>query len=277
MIDLLLAPLAAAVIILSIHAYLGLHVLTREIIFVDLAFAQIAALGATIAVFAGLPHGSVEVYLVSFGFTLLGSLLFTFTRVEKPRLSQEAIIGITFVVASAAVLLVAGFSGAGAEHVRETLTGVLLWIGWPEVVRLAVAYILLGAFHYVFRYPILAASKAPSTLRRPRLWDFAFYVTFGLVITFSVPVTGVLLVFSMLVIPAAVASLFVDRTGPALLIAWGAGTTAIVAGLASSFVWDLPTGPALVCAFGLVLIIAGLIRLIPVRHPATTNDARVEA
>jgi zinc/manganese transport system permease protein len=253
-------------------------VLAREIIFVDLAFAQIAALGATIGVFAGLPAGSVPVYLFSFGFTLLGALLFTFTRVEKPRLSQEAIIGITFVVASAAVLLVAGFSGSGAEHVSETLTGVLLWIGWPEVVRLTVAYALLGVFHYVFRHPILAASTAPATLRHPRLWDFAFYVTFGLVITFSVAVAGVLLVFSMLVIPAAVATLFLERTGPALLLAWVAGALAIVMGLGASFIWDLPTGPALVCAFGVVLVLAGAVRGIPwARRSAAAGAPKITA
>jgi zinc/manganese transport system permease protein len=188
----------------------------------------------------------------------LGAVLFTFTRTDHPRVPQEAIIGITFVVASAAVLLVAGLSGEGAEHVSETLTGTLLWIQWPEVVRLAVAYVLLGGFHVIFRRPILSVSFEPRSLRSPRLWDLAFYVTFGLVITFSVAVAGVLLVFSMLVIPAAVAYLFVRRTGPALLLAWLTGGLAIVLGISTSFAWDLATGPTLVCAFGLVLVVAAL-------------------
>jgi zinc/manganese transport system permease protein len=277
-IDLLLPPITAALVILSIHAYLGLHVLVREIIFVDLAFAQIAALGATIGLVAGLHAGSTPVYALSFGFTLLGAVLFTFTRVEHPRVPQEAIIGITFVVASAAVLLVASATAEGAEHVSETLTGTLLWIRWPEVARLAVAFGLLGAFHYVFRRPILTVSFEPRTLRHPRLWDLAFYVTFGLVITFSVAVAGVLLVFSMLVIPAAVAYLFVHRTGPALLLAWLSGGIAILLGVSTSFVWDLTTGPTLVCAFGAVLIVASLLRLVlPHRMPAKGQQDLVEA
>jgi zinc/manganese transport system permease protein len=264
-------------VILLIHAYLGLHVLVREIIFVDLAFAQIAALGATIGLVAGLHHGSAATYALSFGFTLLGALLFTFTRSENPRVPQEAIIGVTFVVASAAVLLVASLTGEGAEHVSETLTGTLLWIRWREVGGLAAAYAVLGGFHYLFRRPLLAVSFAPTTLRHPRLWDFAFYATFGLVITFSVAVAGVLLVFSMLVIPAAVAYLFVHRTRPALLLAWLSGTVAIVAGVSASFVWDLATGPTLVCAFGAVLIVAGLLRPAlrrrPPAVPALTESA----
>jgi len=273
MIDLLLPPITAALVILSIHAYLGLHVLAREIIFVDLAFAQIAALGATIGLVAGLHPGSAATYALSFGFTLLGALLFTFTRVQHPRVPQEALIGITFVVASAAVLLVASATAQGAEHVSETLTGTLLWIRWPEVARLAAVYALLGGFHYAFRRPILSLTFEWHTARHRRLWDFAFYVTFGLVITFSVAVAGVLLVFSMLVIPAAVAYLFVSRTGTALLLAWLSGAIAILLGVGTSFVWDLATGPMLVCAFGVVLIGAGLLRLVLVRRSSPDAHA----
>ncbi|MGD8278413.1 MAG: metal ABC transporter permease [Gemmatimonadota bacterium] len=271
MIDLLLAPLAGALVILAIHAWLGLHVLAREIIFVDLAFAQIAALGATIAGAAGAGHGSLTSFAVAFGFTLIGAALFTFTRFEHPRISQEAIIGVTFVVASAAVLLVASRSAEGNEHVKETLTGTLLWVGWDEVGRLAAAYAVIGALHVLFRRPILAVSFAPRTLRHVRVWDFAFYVSFGLVITLSVEVAGVLLVFSMLVIPAAIALLFTARTGLALLLAWLAGTLAITGGIAVSFVWDLPTGPTLVCAFGLTLVVAGVLRLVPRPGSATVH------
>jgi zinc/manganese transport system permease protein len=268
MLDLLLPPILAALVILSIHAYLGLHVLAREVIFVDLAFAQIAALGATLGLVAGLHHDSPALYLLSFAATTLGAVLFTFTRLEHTRVPQEAIIGITFVVASAAVLLAASMTGEGAEHVKETLTGTLLWIQWPGVARLAVVYLLLGAFHYAFRAPLIRASFDPTAVRRPRLWDFAFYVTFGLAITFSVAVAGVLLVFSMLVIPATIAFLYVERLVHALPLAWLTGTLAIVAGIAASFFWDIATGPTLVCAFGAVLVVAGLLRPVLSRRPA---------
>jgi len=273
MIDLLLVPAIAALVILSIHAWFGLHVLAREIIFVDLAFAQIAALGATIAGAAGAGHGTLASFATAFAFTLIGAALFTFTRFEHPRISQEAIIGITFVVASAAVLLVASRTAEGAEHVKETLTGTLLWIRGEEVVRLAVAYAVIGGLHFIFRRPILAASTAPHLLRHARAWDFAFYVSFGLVITLSVEVAGVLLVFSMLVIPAAIARLFSGRTGVGLSIAWLAGALAIGGGMGASFVWDLPTGPTLVCAFGAALVVAGLLYRVPRLRAAAAPDS----
>jgi zinc/manganese transport system permease protein len=260
MLDLMIPPIVAALIILSIHAYLGLHVIGREVIFVDLAFAQIAALGSTVALLAGIELGTTPSLLFALGFTLLGALLFSVTRMERSVVPQEAIIGISYVVASAAVILIAGFTAEGAEHLRETMTGTLIWVGWSDVGRLAVVYAILGAFHFVMRRRFLTVTFDPKNADNVKMWDFLFYLSFGVMISFSVEIAGVLMVFSALVIPAVIAFLYTNRFGRALFIAWGAGTVAIVGGIGTSFYFDIATGPLLVCAFGAVLVIATAVR-----------------
>lgn len=259
MFDLILVPLVAALVILAINAYFGLHIIRRGVIFVDLAFAQIAALGSTVAFLLGSHADAPLSYVFAFGFTLLGAILFSLTRVEG-QVTQEAYIGISYVVASAAVILLSSFTPEGAEHVSETLTGALIWVTWPTVAKLAAVYAIIGAFHWVFRKRMIAITFEPGTVGNVRLWDFVFYLTFGIAITFSVNLAGVLLIFSTLVIPAVIAFLFTNRFGAALLIAWLSGAIAIVSGIAASFVWDITTGPLLVCTFGVVLLIALLVR-----------------
>ena len=185
MLDLMLAPIAAGLVILALHAYLGLHVIARGVIFVDLAFAQIAALGTTVGLMMGVEHGTPLSLAFSLGFTLLGALIFSFSRLRETVVPQEAIIGITFVVASAAVILIAGFTAEGAEHVAETMTGTLIWVTWPQILRMAAVYAGLGVFYYVFRRRFVDLSLLDDTVSQARLWDFLFYVPFGIVISFS--------------------------------------------------------------------------------------------
>ncbi|MEZ4416826.1 MAG: metal ABC transporter permease [Gemmatimonadota bacterium] len=261
MLELLLPPLAAALVILFMHAYLGLHVLARGVIFVDLAFAQIAALGATGGMLVGLEPGTPGSLTWAFGATFLGAILFSVSRMEESPVPQEAIIGITYVVASAAVLLLAGFTAEGAEHVSETLTGTLIWADWRKVMTLVLAYLVIGGFHWLFRRPLLQASFTPHPTNLRRRWDFLFYMSLGITISFSVEIAGVLMVFSALVIPGVIAFFFTNRFDRALVLAWAVGTAAIVAGIVASFVFDIATGPLLVCSFGMALVIAALLRL----------------
>jgi zinc/manganese transport system permease protein len=261
MLDLMIPPVVAALVILLIHAYLGLHVIARQVIFVDLAFAQIAAFGTTVALLMGIEMGTTLSTVFALAATLLGALIFSFTRMEEgSAVPQEAIIGIVYVVASAAVILLAGMTAEGAEHIKETLTGTLIWVDWPTIGKMAGVYALVGIFHFVLRRYFLSVSFHPEKVTKVRLWDFLFYVSFGIVISFSVEVAGVLMVFSALVIPAVIAFFFTNRFGVAVLIAWGSGALAIVAGIGASFYWDLATGPLLVCAFGLVLLVAGILK-----------------
>jgi zinc/manganese transport system permease protein len=256
-----LAPLIACMVIVAIHSYLGLHVIAREVIFVDLSLAQMAALGSTIAIFGGAEADSTKSFAWALGFTSLGAALFALSRSKgHGRVPQEAIIGIVYVVASAAAILVADRSPRGGEAIKDILVGSLLWVGWPAIGRLAAVYLAVGIFHWILRRRFLTISFEPETAIASgwhvRWWDFLFYLSFGLVITFSVPIVGVLLVFSFLVVPAAIAFQFTRRTGVLAVLAWIAGVLASAGGLWASFRWDLPTGPVIVCVFGLLLLLA---------------------
>jgi zinc/manganese transport system permease protein len=263
--SLFLPPLVACLVIVAIHSYLGLHVIAREVIFVDLSLAQMAALGGAVAVLAGSQPDSRAAVLYSLGFTTLGAVLFAVSRTdEKGRVPQEAIIGIVYVVASAAAILVADRTPRGGEAIKDILVGSLLWVTWPTIGRLAAIYAGVGLFHWLLRRRFLTISFDPDVALaegwRIRWWDFLFYFSFGLVITFSVPVAGVLLVFSFLVIPAAIAFQFTRQQGMLAAISWVGGVLASAGGLWVSFRYDLPTGPLVVCSFGVLLLGAYLVR-----------------
>jgi zinc/manganese transport system permease protein len=257
-----LAPLVACMVIVAIHSYLGVHVIAREVIFVDLSLAQVAALGSTVAIFLGAEPDSARSFAYALGFTTIGAALFALTRSKHGagRVPQEAIIGIVYVVASAAGLLVADKSPRGGEAIKDILVGSLLWVGWRAIGRLAAVYLVVGLFHWILRRHFLTISFDPESAEREgwrlRLWDFWFYLSFGIVITFSVPIVGVLLVFSFLVVPAAIAFQFTRRHGYLAVISWIAGVLVSAIGITISFRYDLPTGPVVVCVFGLALLLA---------------------
>jgi zinc/manganese transport system permease protein len=263
--SLFLPPLVACLVIVAIHSYLGLHVIAREVIFVDLSLAQMAALGSSVAILAGIQPDSTTSFLYALGFTTLGAAVFALTRTsQRGAVPQEAIIGIVYVMASAAAILVADRTPRGGEAIKDILVGSLLWVDWPTIVRLAGVYAVVGLFHWALRRRFLTISFSPETALangwRIRWWDFLFYLSFGIVITFSVPIAGVLLVFSFLVVPAAAAFQFTRRQGTLALLSWLTGAIASAAGLWISFHYDLPTGPVVVCMFGVVLLGAYLIR-----------------
>jgi len=279
--SLFLPPLVACLVIVAIHSYLGLHVIAREVIFVDLSLAQMAALGSTVAILAGSQPDSTSAFVYALGFTTLGAAVFALTRTdEKGRVPQEAIIGIVFVVASAAGILVADRTPRGGEAIKDILVGSLLWVTWPVIARLAGVYAVIGLFHWVLRRRFLTISFHPETALaqgwKIRWWDFWFYLSFGIVITFSVPIAGVLLVFSFLVVPAAIAFQFANGKGALAVIAWIAGTLASAAGLWVSFHYDLPTGPIVVCMFGLLLLVAYLVRRVLGLHPEPLLQSATE-
>src|SRR5215208_8329476 len=263
----LAAPFAASLILTGIHAYLGVHVVERGVIFVDLSLAQIAALGATIALLmpfsGGDPH-SPQVYWVSLAFTFLGAFIFSMIRVKRARIPQEAIIGICYAVASAAAILAMSKATSESEHLKDMLVGNILAVSWSEVGKTAALYGAIGAFHYIFRRQFLAISMdhdgAASSGLAVRFWDFLFYASFGFVVTSSVAIAGVLLVFCYLIVPSVAAMMYADRIGSRLAIGWAMGTAVSVLGMYFSVVLDLPTGATIVCTFGLVLIILALAR-----------------
>lgn len=251
-------PLTFCLVLTGIHVYLGLHVLTRGVIFVDLALAQLAAMGATVALLLELPAESPFTHLFSLGFTLVGAILFSTTRsFEKRKIPQEAIIGIVYAVSSASVVLLSDRSHHGAEHIKGMLVGNILWVSWREVITTAVLYSLIGVFFYTYRKGFWLLSKDPERARQEGysvpFWDLLFYSTFGIVITSSVKTAGVLLVFAYLVVPSVIAMLFFSKVTHRLWAGWSVGFLGSVLGIFVSYALDLPTGATLVALFGLLL------------------------
>ena len=269
-----LAPaIAASLIIAGIHAYLGLHVVERGVIFVDLSLAQIASLGAAIAVWQGYdPHTDAQIYWMSLGFTMIGALIFAMVKGHEARIPQEAIIGISYAVASAAVILAMSQATGEAEHLRDMLVGNILSVQWPEVWRTAGIYVVIAVFHFIFRKHFLEISvdaRGAAARGVPvRLMDFLFYASFGIVVTRSVAIAGVLLVFCYLIVPSVGGMLFSSRIGPRLAIGWVMGTVVSMLGMYVSVLFDLPTGAAIVCTFGAALIAMAVVRPLFVRKVA---------
>ena len=263
----LAAPFVASLILTGIHAYLGVHVVERGVIFVDLSLAQIAALGATIALLLpitnGDPHAPVT-YWISLAFTFLGAFVFSTIRSRRARIPQEAIIGICYAVASAAAILAMSKATSESEHLKDMLVGNILAVSWPEVGKTALLYGAIGAFHYIFRHKFLAISMNPKQAEAEgisiKVWDFLFYASFGFVVTSSVSIAGVLLVFCYLIVPSVAAMLYADSIGRRLAIGWTMGTVVSALGVYLSLKLDLPTGATIVCTFGLVLILMAAIR-----------------
>ena len=256
-------PLTAAVVFTGIHTWFGLQVLRRNVVFADLALAQVSALGATVAVVAGHAVQSAAGYAYTLIFTAVGALLLTASRGLARSVRQEAFIGVLYVFATAATVLVIDRSPQGAEHVKKMLVGGILSVTGDELLKFVVLYSVIGAVHWVIRRPLLAASADAEGRRdigRFLFWDLIFYLSFGVVVTSSVATAGVLLVFYFLIVPALIGNLFSSHIGVALAIGWVAGAAASAAGIFGSFLLDAPTGAVTVVAFAAALVIAGAIR-----------------
>ena len=269
----LILPFLASLILTGIHAYLGVHVVERGVIFVDLALAQIAALGATIAILLGFDVHGGSSYWISLAFTFFGAFIFALARMRKARIPLEAFIGITYAVSSAAAILAMSKATGETEHLKDMLVGNILAVSRHDVIKTAVLYGAIGIFHYVFRRRFLLIStnvqQAEAEGINIRLWDFLFYASFGFVVTSSVAIAGVLLVFCYLIVPSVGAMLFADRIGPRLAIGWTMGTLVSALGVYMSVVIDTPTGATIVCTFGGVLLVMFLAHVVLDRVRAT--------
>ncbi len=263
--EVLLPAFVAGLILSGLLAYLGVHVVERGVIFVDLSLAQIAALGSIIAVLAGYDAHSQTGYLFSLGFTFLGAAVFAFSRVHrKTRVPQEAIIGIAYAVAAAAAIVAMSKATGETEHLKEMLVGNILAVSSPELARTAALFAAVGAFHFLLRKKFLLISLNEQEAERQglsiRFWDLLFYVSFGFVVSSSVAIAGVLLVFSYLIVPPVSAMLFAERLGTRLAIGWSMGAIVTAAGVYLSFVWDLPTGATIVTSLGATLVLLAGVR-----------------
>jgi zinc/manganese transport system permease protein len=261
----LVLPFLACLVLTGIHGYLGIHIVAREVIFVDLTLAQVAALGAAVAFLFGYNLHSTPAYFISLGFTWVGAAVLALTRARERRVSQEAIIGIVYAVSAAAAVLVLDRAPHGGEQIRHTLVGNLLAVTGTQIWKTAFLYAIIGAFHYWARgiFALISVDPEEAYRRglRVRWWDFIFYASFGLVVTSSVEIAGVILVFAFLIVPAVCATYFADRLWTRLVIGWALGFAVSVLGIYVSYAADLPTGATVVCTFGLAVLICGPLSL----------------
>ncbi len=257
-------PLIACLLLPGILVYLGLHIVRREVIFVDLALAQVASLGACVSLLLGHEAADTQTYIWSVGFTLVGAAIFALTRMRNhSRVPQEALIGIIYVVAAATGILLLSRTAEGNEELRRTLIGDVLLVSPKEVLKTFGIYLTIGAVHFIFRKKFMMISFEPERAEAEgmavRWWDFIFYALFGLVVTSFVQIGGVLLVFSYLIVPAVCANLLVTRIAALLALGWGIATAAGVLGLYAAYRFDLPTGAAIICVLGAMLLLCGLL------------------
>ncbi len=276
--EILLPAFVASLILTGIHAYLGVHVVERGVIFVDLSLAQIAALGGTVGYLAGYDIHSTAAYAFSLAFTILGAAIFSLTKSRgRTRIPQEAIIGIVYAVSAACAVLVMSKATRETEHLKEMLVGNILSVSWPELTKTAALYALVGLFHFLFRERfLLISTNEPEAVRRGwnvKFWDFLFYASFGFVVTSSVAIAGVLLVFSFLIVPSVTAMLYSSRLGPRLAIGWTMGVAVSAIGVYLSFRLDLPTGATIVATFGAALLMLALVRKLLGLDPARAGAA----
>jgi zinc/manganese transport system permease protein len=256
--QLMLPSFCLCVLMVGMLSYLGIHVIKREIIFVDLALAQIAALGALLGFLLGIPLHTQASFWFSVALTAIAAAVFTLSRTRESRVPQEAVIGLVYAIAAAAAIILIDKAPHGAEHIKDILTGSILWVKWPTVRAVALVYLVIGIFHFVFRRPFLLISDDPEAARANGLsvglWDFLFYLSFGFVITVSVGSAGVLLVFVFLVAPAVMAVLITDRLVYQLLLGWALGVLATITGLVVSYIADLSSGPLVIVAYAVALV-----------------------
>jgi zinc/manganese transport system permease protein len=270
--ELMLFPLLACLLLPGMLVYLGVHIVRREIIFVDLALAQVAALGTSVCLMLGHDAHDIHTYFWSLGFTFLGAFIFAITRNHGThRVPQEALIGIIYVVAAAASVLVLDRSTAGNEELKKTLVGDVLTVTWPQVWKTFLLYCGIAVVHFIFRKQFFLLSFEPARAKAAgmsiRWWDFLFYALFGLVVTSFVQIGGVLLVFSYLIVPAVCAALLTTRLRAMLLIGWLVATLGGIAGLFASWHFNFPTGAAIVCVLGAALLLTGVLARFIKRAP----------
>ena len=275
-------PLAACLVLPPLLVYMGLHVVKREVIFVDLALAQVATLGTCVALLMGYHFNDRPTFWISLAVTFVGAAFFSWTRMgDHSEVPQEAIIGITFVVAAAGVILLLSRVAGGKEELEHLLTGDILNVTAGEVGQRAILFAVIGAFYGFFHRHFVLISSEPKRAfasgMRVRLWDFLFYAAFALVVVSFVRIAGVLLTFAYLIVPAVCGTMLAHRWIDRLAIGWVIAAVASLAGLGASYRLDLPTGAAIVCACGLLLLLVGLWTAVRHRRRAPQPHAVTEA
>jgi zinc/manganese transport system permease protein len=254
--------IALIAVVLVLHTYLGLHIIRRTLIFSDLVLDQLAAFGALVGVGLGIEYACPCSYVLAFAAVLIGAFLLAVIKPRNPAVPREAVIGILYAMALVLSLLWTDKIPGGNAYVEKTLSGYLLWVTWPLVRVTIFTYVVLLVFHFGLRHKFITLAEQPGRLQHERVWDFLFFTTQGIITVLIVPIAGVLLAYSFLMIPAAIATMFTRKWGLAVLLGWALGFLACLLGLASSYQWDLPYGPTLVLFMGLFFVGAVVVRTV---------------
>ena len=265
-----MAPaICMCIILVGICGYVGIHVVMREVIFIDIALAQIAALGASLGIFLGFDLKDPWIYFISLTLTLVAALLLSATRRLTKFVPQEAFIGILYASGAAAVILAGDRLPHGAEHVHDLMVGHILWVNWPEVGVYALIYLFLGLVYFLIHKRLIEISKNIKKDNSANfhflLWDFIFYALLGILVTFAVRVAGVLLVFGFLIVPAVIGTLFGRTFSQRLIIGWTTGILVSIMGSYLSYVLDFPTGGMVVVTLGITLLLVSILRSIQLK------------
>jgi len=247
-------------VVLILHTYIGLHIIKRMLIFSDLVLDQLAAFGSLVGILIGVKYGTTNSYLISLGAVLAGSFLLTFIAPKKNIIPREAVIGIMYALSLMGCLLLGDKLSGGGSYVIKTLSGYMLWVSWPLVIVTLLVYIILLIFHYFFRKKFIGLTENPESIDKPKMWEFLFFATQGIITVLIVPIAGVLLAYSFLMIPAAIALLFTRNWFYGVILGWSIGFLSCVGGLSASYFFNFPYGPSLVLAMGITFIISLIIK-----------------
>ena len=269
-VEFMFAPFVACILLIGINIYFGIHVIKREIIFIDIAMAQIAALGTTVASilhFTNPEHGheaeGIYAYLFAIGFTTIAALIFTFLKSRKLRIPLEALIGLAYAIAATGSVILLDKAAGGDVHVKEMVEGSILWVSWGKNLELFLVFAAIGIFHYIFRKRFTElTNRYTEDNHHHFLWDFLFYASFGITVVHAVKVGGILTVFAFLIIPASISALFTENWLLRILIGWSIGTVVTVCGLYLSWQKDMPTAPTVILFLGIFLLASLLVKML---------------
>jgi len=271
-VQLLVWPFLACLCLILIHAYFGIHILERGIIFVDLSLAQFIGLGIALAIYLG--GESREQYLCSTGFAVLGALLLSFSRYIARFVNIEAFIGVLYIFGFSASVLILDRSPHGLEELKSILNGNILWVSGRDVAHAAFLYAIIGAFHFLFRRRFLALTYDG---KRSLVWEFFFFLSFALVLVSSVRLAGILQVFAFLIIPALTGRLLGSGRARMLAGGWLIGAGAAVFGLAFSYAMDLPAAPLIVSSLCLVFFVLLALKALQARRTARPTPSNTSS
>jgi zinc/manganese transport system permease protein len=271
--EFMLAPFVACILLILIMVYFGIHVIKREIIFIDIALAQIAALGSAVSLVLqdlnivhqghGGEHDSRT--FMAYLFCTLAAGIFTLLKDKHIKIPLEAIIGIAFAVSATGAVIILDIGAGGDVHIHDMLAGAILWVSWPQNLRFLFVVVIVASFHYIFRHKFLALTKhyltGATVVSHAKLWDFLFYFSFGVVIVEAVNLGGILTIFAFLIIPASISALFAKNWSSRIVIGLCVGGIATILGLYLSWIMDIPSSPTIILFLGICLLISLLLKL----------------